>query len=91
MDSWILDGRNSYVAEQFDKAHGYLDISVTGYGQTLKGAFYSNSGSTRDIFIIKKTQDPVPESIEKDLFSLTVKTRLRSRYKLETQRLPQYK
>ena len=39
---------NSYVAEQFDKAHGYLDISVTGYGQTLKGVSYSNSGSTRD-------------------------------------------
>lgn len=45
---------------------------MTGYGQTLKGAFYSNSGSTRDSLIIKKTQDPVPESTEKDLFSLTV-------------------
>lgn len=44
---------------------------MTGYGQTLKGAFYSNSGLTRDNFIIKKTQDPVPESTEKD-FSLTV-------------------
>ena len=44
---------------------------MTGYGQILKGAFYSNSGSTRDSFIIKKTQDPVPESTEKD-FSLTV-------------------
>jgi hypothetical protein len=44
---------------------------VTDDGQTLKGAFYSNSGSTRDSFIIKKTQDPVPEPIEKDSFSLT--------------------
>jgi hypothetical protein len=69
--SYGFDGRNSYVAEQFDNAHGYLDISVTDDGQTLKGAFYSNSGSTRDSFIIKKTQDPVPEPIEKD-FSLTV-------------------
>jgi hypothetical protein len=51
---------------------------VTGYGQTLKGAFYSNSGSTRDNFIIKKTQDPVPESTEKDLFSLTVNPATRS-------------
>lgn len=45
---------------------------MTGHGQTLKGAFYSNGGSTRDSFIINKTQDPVPESTEKDLFSLTV-------------------
>jgi hypothetical protein len=44
---------------------------VTDDGQTLKGALYSNSGSTRDSFTIKKTQDPVPEPIEKD-FSLTV-------------------
>ncbi len=80
---------NSYVAEQFDKAHGYLDISVTGYGQTLKDTFYSNSGSTRDSFIIKKTQDPVPESTEKD-FSLTVNPASLS-IRLETQRLPQYK
>jgi hypothetical protein len=44
---------------------------VTDDGQTLKDAFYSNSGSTRDSFIIKKTQDSVPELTEKD-FSLTV-------------------
>jgi hypothetical protein len=69
--SYGFDGRNSYVAEQFDNAHGYLDISVTDDYQTLKGAFYSNSGSTRDCFIIKKTQDAVPEPTEKD-FSLTV-------------------
>ena len=63
---------------------------MTGYGQTLKGAFYSNSGSTRDSFIIKKTQDPVPEPIEKDSFSLTADPATLS-YRLETQRLPQYK
>jgi hypothetical protein len=63
---------------------------VTDDGQTLKGTFYSNSGSTRDSFIIKKTQDPVPEPIEKDSFSLTADPATLS-YRLETQRLPQYK
>lgn len=59
---YSFDSKASYIVTQNDNDHGYLDVSVTNDGKTMKGTFYSNDGDVLDSFTIDKSGSTDPPS-----------------------------
>ena len=53
-ESYSLDGRSSFISQQFTTSGGYLDVAFPN-GQTMKGTFHDNSGGVKDEFTIEKS------------------------------------
>ena len=53
--NYDLNGQSDFIAQQH-KAHGFLDLKLSGDGNTIKGIFYSNNNrEILDEFIVQKT------------------------------------
>ena len=53
---YTFSGKSSFVVNQFSGTYGYLDVSMTNNGLTLKATFYANDGTIKDTFTINKSQ-----------------------------------
>ena len=56
---YSLEGKSSFIAEQFDTNVGFLNVAFPD-DKTMNAAFYDNSGNIKDKFTIKKTGSSKP-------------------------------